>query len=196
MPLDCSRITVGFTMDSCDDMAVAGVASRVILISKSDIDYGRSVVTNNIISEIILKQGTQGYEVDTLPNTTVGEDTINVGTYTRTHQHSVTVRIFKKSEAAKAFVNGTTRASVVAILENNNRGDDGEVKYEVYGWNSGLVLNELTATTDLTDDAAYVLSLGSGTTARENSLPKSFYNTDEATTDAAVNALLTVAPAP
>lgn len=191
MALDCSKITTGFTMDECNNPALAGTAARVILMSYSDINKGLSVVTDNVISEIVLKTGMIAYEVDSLPNASVGEDVLNVGTYNRTHQHNLTIRIFKKDEAAKKFVNGLTNARVVAIVENNNRGTDGDTKYEVYGWDSGLVLNDLTASTEMTDDVAYVFTVGSGTNDREGTLPKSFYNTDEATTDAAVEALIT-----
>lgn len=177
-------------MAECGTPALAGTAPRVILVSYTDINKGLSVVANNVISELVLKAGAKAYEVDSISNATVGEDTVNVGTYVRTHQHNVTVRIVKKSEAAKKFVNGLTNARVVAIVENNDRGDDGDTKYEVYGYDSGLELNDLTASTEVADGVAYLFTLGSGTIAQEGSLPKSFFNTDEATTDAAIEALL------
>ena len=184
-------------MDACGKPALAGTAARVILLSFSDINKGLSEeapTDPNVIQTIILKAGMRGYEVDSLPNATVGESSVNVGTYNRTHQHNLTVRIFKKSEAAKKFVNGLTNSRVVAIVENNERGDDGDTKFEIYGWDSGLELNELTASTEMTDGVAYLITLGSGTIAQEGSLPKSFFNTDEETTDAAIEALLTAAP--
>lgn len=177
-------------MEACGAPALAGTAPRVLLINYSDIDKGRSVVTDNVISMLVLKAGAKAYEVGSMPNATVGESTVNVGTYNRTHQHNLTVRIFKKSEAAKKFTNGLTNARVVAIVENNNRGDGGEVKYEVYGWDSGLELNDQTASTEMADGVAFLCTLGSGTIAQEGSLPKSFFNEDEETTDAAIEALL------
>lgn len=194
MAVDCSKITVGFTQDECLPPAIAGTGPRVILISYSDIDKANSVVTDNVISAIALKDGAVGYEVDSLPNATVGEQTVNVGTYVRTVQHNVTIRIFRKSEAAKKFVNGLLNARVVAIVENNERGENGEVKYEVYGWDAGLELNDLTASTEMADGVPYLFTIGSGTIAQEGTLAKSFFNTDEATTDAAIEALLSVAP--
>ncbi len=192
--MDCSKINVGFAMTACGKPALAGTAPRIILLNFSDIDRALSEINAtdpNIIESIVLKEGAKGYVVDTLPNATVGEDTVNVGTYYRTHQQNVTIRIFKKSEAAKKFVNGLTNSRVVAIIENVDRGDAGDTKYEVYGWDSGLELNDLTASTEMADGVAYLFTLGSGTVAQESSLPKSFFNTDEATTDTAVEALVT-----
>lgn len=188
--LDCSKIKTGFINQVCGKPAIAGTTARVILVSYSDADKSKSVVSDNVISSFILKAGATGYEVDSLPNATVGSDTINAGTYLKTHQHNVVVRIFKKSEAAKKFVNGLTNARVIAIVENNDTGDNGDTKYEVYGWDSGLELTEITVTTEMTDGVAYQVTLANGTIAQEGSLPMSLFNTDEATTDLMVNGLL------
>lgn len=190
--LDCSKIKTGFTNQVCGKPAIAGTTARVILISYSDVDKSKSVVSDNVISSLILKADATGYEVDSLPNATVGSDTINVGTYLKTHQHNVVVRIFKKSEAAKKFVNGLTNARVIAIVENNDTGDNGDTKYEVYGWDSGLELTEITVTTEMTDGVAYQVTLANGTIAQEGSLPMSLFNTDEKTTDLMVEGLLAV----
>lgn len=188
--LDCSKIKTGFINQVCGKPAIAGTTARVILLSYSDVDKSKSVVTDNVISSLILKTGATGYEVDSLPNATVGSDTINAGTYLKTHQHNVVVRIFKKSEAAKKFVNGLTNARVIAIVENNDTGDNGDTKYEVYGWDSGLELTEITVTTEMTDGVAYQVTLANGTIAQEGSLPMSLFNTDEQTTDLMVEGLL------
>lgn len=188
--LDCSKIKTGFINQVCGKPAIAGTTARVILLSYSDVDKSKSVVSDNVISSLILKAGATGYEVDSLPNATVGSDTINAGTYLKTHQHNVVVRIFKKSEAAKKFVNGLTNARVIAIVENNDTGDKGDTKYEVYGWDSGLELTEITVTTEMTDGVAYQVTLANGTIAQEGSLPMSLFNTDEKTTDLMVDGLL------
>lgn len=188
--LDCSKIKTGFINQVCGKPAIAGTTARVILLSYSDVDKSKSVVTDNVISSLILKAGATGYEVDSLPNATVGSDTINAGTYLKTHQHNVVVRIFKKSEAAKKFVNGLTNARVIAIVENNDTGDNGDTKYEVYGWDSGLELTEITVTTEMTDGVAYQVTLANGIIAQEGSLPMSLFNTDEKTTDLMVEGLL------
>lgn len=188
--LDCSKIKTGFINQVCGKPAIAGTTARVILLSYSDVDKSKSAVTDNVISSLILKAGATGYEVDSLPNATVGSDTINAGTYLKTHQHNVVVRIFKKSEAAKKFVNGLTNARVIAIVENNDTGNNGDTKYEVYGWDSGLELTEITVTTEMTDGVAYQVTLANGTIAQEGSLPMSLFNTDEKTTDLMVEGLL------
>ena len=193
--LDCSALNVGYALQACQPPATPGTGSRVILLSYSDIDRSKSTLANGVLSTIVLKAGAQGYEVDSLPDATVGEVTFNTGTYINSLGHQLTLRIFEKSEAAKKFGNGLVNAKVVAIVENNEHGDDGQVKYEVYGWNSGLRLNAVTSTTTMDDGVAYLYTLATPDGAREATLPISFFNTDEASTDAAVQALLTPANA-
>lgn len=189
--MDCSKIAQGFTMDSCVGIPAAGTAARVILVSYTDIDKGKSTVADNVISVMALKQGAKGYEVDSMPNATVGSAPVTAGTYMNSFQHSLAVRIFKKSEAAKKFVNQLLNARVVAIVENNDHGDNGDTKYEVYGWNSGLVLTEMPTTTEMSDGVVYQVTLASSSTSQEATLPMSFFNENESTTDEAVEALLT-----
>lgn len=188
--MDCSKITQGFTMESCTGIAIAGTAARVLLVSYSDIDKGGSTVTDNVISLLKLKQGAKAYEVDTLPDATVGSAPVTAGTYMNSFQHSVVVRIFKKSETAKKFINQLLNARVVAIVENNDHGASGETKYEVYGWDSGLKITEMPSTTEMSDQIAYQVTLASPSAGQEASLPLSLFNTDESTTDAAVESLL------
>lgn len=177
-------------MTQCTGLAVAGTAARIILMSHSDIDKSGSTVTDNVISVLKLKQGAKAYEVDSLPDATVGSSPVTAGTYVNSFQHSVTLRLFKKSEAAKTFINQLLNSKVVAIVENNDHGTTGETKYEVYGWESGLKITEMPATTEMTDGVAYQATLASPSGGQESVLPMSFFNTDEATTDEAVDALL------
>ena len=64
-------------------------------------------------------------------------------------------------------------------------------KRQVYGWDSGLELTEITVTTEMTDGVVYQVTLANGTIAQEGSLPMSLFVTDEDTTDLMVNGLLT-----
>lgn len=201
MALDCSKIKTGFTQDDCSIPEAAGTGARILIASFTDIDKALSTYDTtdpSIITSIVMKEGAQFFEVDSLPNATVGDDSLNVGTYITTHVHSTTVRIFKKSQAAKVFINDATNARVVEIVQNNATGDDGDTKYEVYGWDSGLKMSDLVASTEMADNVPYVVTFSSDDVAQERTLPKSFFVTDEATTDEAVEALLTpvVTPGP
>ena len=192
--LDCSTITVGVTVTDCGESATPGTTGRLILLSYTDIDRTASTVAMNVITDLLLKTGKLGYEVDSLPDADVGTTTLVAGTYKSSFAHSVVARIFIKNEEVKKFVNQFTAARVVAIVENNEKGTDGSVKWEVYGWDSGLRLTDLESTTAMADGVVYGLTLATPDTGREGSIPKSFFKTDETTTDAAIDSLITPTP--
>lgn len=191
--LDCSAITAGYVAEACGGAPTPGTTGRVVLMSYNDIDRGRSTVTGGVISGIILKSGKKGYEFDTLPNAVTGDSSVTQGTYINTVSHSLALRILAKNQNAKDFVNQMVNGLVVALVENKNHGDEGEVKWEVYGWNAGLSLSELSASTEMSDNVAYSMTLSTPSVGSEAMIPMSFYSTSEEETDEAVDALLSAA---
>jgi hypothetical protein len=188
--MDCSKITQGLQAVNCGQPAIAGTGPRVILINYADIDRSLSTVADNVITSLVLKADVVGYEFQSLDNANLGEVSYNKTTYFGNWQHDLTMRIFAKDEGAKKFANDMNGARVVAVVENKELGTDGNVKYEVYGWDAGLELNEGTASTDMADNVVYLLKMGSGTNSKENSLPKSVFKTNLATTETMLDSLL------
>lgn len=195
---NCSTITAALVAAVCDKQAQGGTAARVILINFKDIDKSLSEVTANVISEIVLQSLKKGYAFTSLEDSTVGDFALNKGTWFRNWNHNLPLRIFTKSEASKKFVNDMAGSRVVAIVENKEIGKAtiggvvtvGEVQYEVYGWDAGLELQEAVGTTDIADGVVYDLKLGTPEKSKEGSIPKSFFNTNIDTTEAAIEALI------
>jgi hypothetical protein len=188
--MNCTKIAADLTAAVCGQPPLAGTGARAILLNYDDVDKNASTVTNNIISEIIMDAGTQGYAFTTIEDSMLGETTLNKGTYFESLQHDLSLRIHTKTQAAKDFVDDIVGSKIIAIVENLETGTAGEIKYEVYGWDAGLEVNELTATTDMADETVYVIKLGSGEKSKEGTLPKSFFDTDIATTETAITSLL------
>jgi hypothetical protein len=187
---DCSKITAGLLAASCGKQAVAGTNPRVILLNYADVDRTLSVESGGLITSIVLQANAKGYEFTSLDNSAVGTATYNKGTYFGNFQHDLALRVFSKSESAKLFINSLNGARVVAIVENKEAGDGGSVKHEAYGWDAGLELNEATGTTELADGVVYELTIGSGETSKEGTLPKSVYAESLSATETMLTALL------
>lgn len=188
--MDCSKITQGLQAVNCGQPPIPGTGPRVVLINYSDIDRSLSTVEDNVITSIILKDGAKAYDFESLDNANLGEISYNKGTFFGNWQHDLTLRIFAKNEKAKKFANEMNGARVVPVVENKEPGPNGEVKYEAYGWDAGLELNEGTASTDMADLVVYQLKVGSGTNSKEGSLPKSVFKTDLTQTETMLNALV------
>ena len=189
--LDCSKVTIGYAQTECGSVPVAGTTGYSVMMSYSDIDRTKSTIVDGVLTSIVLKTGAKGYEVVTLSNSGIeGSVAASVGTHLTTFLHTTVVRMFQKSEAGKKFVNQFGTARVVLLVQNNDVGPLGEVTYEVYGWDSGLTLSEVVASTVMADDIAYTVTVASQGAAKEGSIAKSFFVTDVDTTTTAVAKLL------
>lgn len=190
---DCSKISAGLAAAACNTVAVPGTASRVILLNYTDIDRTSITETANVVSAIALSGAAVGYSFESLDNATIGSFALSVGTYINQFDHTIDGRVFTKSEAAKAFINGLKNARVVAIVENIyfSAADSTPVKYEIYGLDSGLEATEITGDTTNPDQTVYTFKLASTENAKEGSLPKTLYTTSVSATDTLVSGLLT-----
>jgi hypothetical protein len=181
--MDLSQITAGLVAVSATRNAIAGTGSKVYLLSYSDINKESSTVTANVISAIIMQATKKGYIFETLDNSVDGSSDLAKGTYYSDFDHKLSLRIFSKTQAAKAFVESLKLARVVAIVENKETGVAGEIKYEAYGWDAGLELMTMKASTLMADKIVFDLELGSGAKSKETSLPKSVFITSVTATE-------------
>lgn len=168
--MDCSKITAGYVQD-CEKVAKGGTGSKVFLFNLADIDKTDDDSGAEYIHDIILKEGKKGVIYESFDNSTEGTATLNKGAYISNYDHQITLRLFSKSEEARAFIGQIKQARVVAVVESRNAGTNG-FNYEVYGFESGLVLSENAISTTLTDGVAYSLVLKSDDTSKENYIPR------------------------
>ena len=188
--IDCSKIAAGLTAAACGTRALSGLGSRVILLNYSDIDKTASTVTSNIVSAITLAGTAVGYEFTSLPDTMVAECTFERGTYMGSWVHSVNLRVFTKSETSKAFINSLNDARLVAIVANNEAGTSGEIKYEVYGWESGLKLETAPLSSEVADGLVADIKMSSTEGSKESTIQKSVFITSLTATESMLTALL------
>lgn len=198
--MDCANIATNIVAAVCNYQVKAGTEEDFIILNYADIDRSLSSADDDMVTELVLKSTKKGVSFTSLEDASLGEFSLVKGTFMDRWQHDVTGRIFTKDEAAKAFMNGLGRkARIVIILKNKEEGFSvqntgtmpGATKYEVYGWDSGLELLEATGTTTVENGVVYQFKAGSSETAKEGSIPKSFFDGVGLTsTEAALASLL------
>lgn len=188
--LDCSAITAGLVAVNCSKQGISGTFSQVTLLNFSEINKATSVVTSDVISSIIMQTGKKGYAFTSHDDSTVGKATLKTGTYSNSWTHDLSLRIFVKTQATKTFVDALKNARVTAIVGNKETGTAGELKYEAYGWDTGLKVIKCEASTEVADGVYYDLELANSDKATESSLPKSVFVTDLAATELMLAGLL------
>lgn len=188
----CGNIVSGLVAAICGQAPASGTGKRVYIGNHEDIDKVNSVFTDKQLSSLVMKAGTVAYLFESMPKATTGEATFSRGSYFNLYDHAVTLRVFTKNQTSKDFMNILGDSRCFVIVENVEVGTAGEVKFEVYGWDSGLTLSELPFSTTFADSTVYAAKLSSDDDSKEGQLPISFFNTDLDTTESSLEALITV----
>lgn len=183
----CLGITQSILID-CNNPPVAGTVDRLVLINKDDIQtitydnaYDPDQTSNptTVVRNIALNSGAMAYVVEGRNNSIEAQATIKKGRYFDTFEHQVMFKIFSNSAYIKKQIEAMLqKGNLVAVVENNFRGANGDAAFEVYGLTSGLEVTEGTRNvTDQDTQGGYALTLKTSEQQGEPKLPVSLVAT-------------------
>lgn len=172
-----------------------GVKNDAWIMNLEDIDKGgivKDVANDLIITTLGMLSTKAAFKVEVIKNS-LG------GTYSNVPKdfgpdyflHQVDIKVTDYNNLNKLRVQELNKSETVVILEN--KGADDETKFEIYGLDSGLKLGDTNRATN-ENSGILNLSLKSRDGEEEPNLPYTIWNTDYATTKAAIVALETPAP--
>lgn len=190
--MNLGAMTANVVAADINKPVVVGIESEAILINWSDIDQTLTTVVAGVITNLVLKAGKKAYSFDTLNHGLDFEDKLKKGKYLKQFTPSAILRIFDKTQDIKDRINEIRNGLFVVILKNKMFDSTGEVKYEAYGFYSGLELNDYVSNSTDGDGVVYALTIGTYDSAPEPSLPLSVFKTDITTTEAMIQALIFV----
>lgn len=204
--ISCGKLSMGVVGVDCDNPLIMGVEPNAIIINHSDIDIEASTIANGIITTLKLKMESDGktnrhgYLAQTLNDGISTNVAFAKGTYYSGWDQNFTLRLFDNTPKVKRFIDQLAKSKVAIIVKNKHvkyatPADTEEVKgqtvYEIYGFYTGLELNEATRdSTDADTKGGYVLTCGCDENSKEPMLPLTIFRTDLATTETMVNGLL------
>ncbi len=190
----------------CNNPLIMGIKPNAIIINHDDINIDETTITNGVITSLELKADSggvarKGFLARTLNDGISANVAFAKGTYYSGWDQNFTLRLFDNTPKVKKFIDELSKSRVVVILENNHikyNIDEsasvekkGETVYEVYGFYTGLELNEATRdSTDADTKGGYVLTCGCDENSKEPSLPITLFNQDLETTRKMVEGLI------
>ena len=190
MASSCGIISSGFTLD-CNDPIVSGVEDNVLLANFSDI-LSITVDANNptLVTAIAMQSTKQFYEVQGRNESAEPIYNLVVARYSKTYDHQITIKFFDNKAVSKQLVDLLKDSCLVALI----KGKDGV--WELYGKDLGMRQTEGTRNPlDADSGGAHsVIIKTAENAAREPHVPAQFFDTDAATTEAAITTLLSPAP--
>lgn len=184
----CNTLIAENIAVNCSDMVVRGLEADGLIINRDQIDFASSVVADNIISTLTLKTSCVAYEVVQQGATpfTGTQTALVVGTNRNTWENTVALVVLGNNpDVNDDIIDPLGNGNFVVILKNKNTASKG--KYQVYGWYQGLRASEITSEKYSEDtDGGWAVNL---TESQALKSAMYFYNTDDATTDTAYEAL-------
>lgn len=186
----CGAITAGINLN-CEDPLASGVVATFYIANKDDIANISYDTANPMIADgITMKVGKVFYKFEGQLQSTEPKFAMIKGKYINQFEHSVSALVFKIDPSSKEQILNMKDGNFVCIIENNYVGTTGNCKYEIYGAGTGLKAEVLERNPNDTENlGAFKIELKTQEYAREGKPPVTFFDTDLATTDAAVLAL-------
>ena len=188
---NCNGITIGADYD-CLDPLKAKVNERLLVGNLDDVETVEYDVTNpTLIVGITMKTtkamfAFQGVRSTVKPQVDLVASEVNVG-----FSHQCDFSVFEVDAPQKENLQAMSTLSQFCIYQNPKDSSLGDAVWEVMGINSGLEVATLTRMpADGATGGAYTVQLKTPEAASETVLPNSFFDTDIATTELAIEALL------
>ena len=190
MPTTCDYLIASAIDFDCEDMSVRGMEADGVIINREDVDFANCVLDSsnpNIVKTLAIKTGKSGFAIKQLGNTPFSGlvSNLNIGTYKNTWTHEIPIAVLADDpDTAKDILDPMSNGTFVLVLKTKMHGD---AKYKIFGYAQGC-----RASAGTNDKWSEDTEGGFLMTLQEQNAPKSgmyFYNTDEATTDAAFEAL-------
>lgn len=182
----CNSIAAGIAIN-CDSPLIPGVETDILLANKSDIaGYTVDAANPLLVTGITMKTGAQFYKFEGQNDSVEPLSRLVQTRYSDFFEHEARLKVFSNDEDDKLTVEKLIKGLVVALV----KGNDG--RWELYGKDIGLkaVEFERNPMNQDTGGAYDILLRTSPNSAREPHLPATFFDTDAATTEASIEALL------
>lgn len=193
MATTCGSITAsaGF---NCTVQLQGGTGDRAYIINFEDFQNATVSVdgaNSFIVDSISLPLTKTAFYIDGKNNSNAPSFALVKQPYADVYDHMFNYLVFDLSNAMHKALAGQVGGRYVVIYENNYRGTSGQSAFEILGADAGLEVKVYTRDPLNNDNqGAYVLNLGTRDIGKEPNPPLRFFDTDYATTKAALEALL------
>lgn len=186
--LTCAQLSKNVALGSCAQRT-AQVSGRVIAINFDDWQAATITEASGIISAITLPSGKYGYALTSKDKGIEASYSMNKGTYGNSWIHQLLLRVFDRTQDNKDTMDKLADGRFVFIVEHLDKANYQTV-YEVYGRDNGLTASAAEGSSTDADGQFGNMTMASEEGAYEGALPTSIFNTDLATTKAAIEALI------
>ena len=189
----CTKKVTANILYACTDAPRKGVdGGKGVLINYDDIDFAASTVSGSKITDLVLKSGTAGFEVQwykdlASANSSFAPNAEDVDGFL----HNFLTRLSNSSAANADRANELKNGRFVMVYMTRYKGANNLEAFKVAGWDSGLRLSEMVNNT-LENSGATLFTLATEEGDVERYPYNVFLETDYATSKASFDSLFAV----
>lgn len=190
----CGKIDAGVAY-LCAAPPTGGANDRLILMNYDDWHLAgiQFDLTNPLLIDDIQPPsgGEKAYEFQGQNDSVEPRSAMVKGRYVDSFDHEVRFKVFNNDPSIKQQLLKLSQSKVVAIVQNNHKGVNGDAAFELYGHETGLELQEMERILNDGDTmGAYNLLLRNSETSRPGTMPHTIYVTNFGASKALVDGLL------
>jgi GTPase len=170
----------------CSYRPKQGVDKTIYLVNTEDIDKATTVLntTKTSVTTLTLGTGAKLFKSEGNDKSHAVSSELVVSDFGNGMKHQLKVNVLYYGDAERAalqeIIDG---ARITAIVKKVDTGESGELSYEVYGFESGMVISEMSRSSS--ENAGVIsFTLASKEGEEESTDAKIFMDTDLATTEA------------
>lgn len=190
----CGRIITDIVDGDCSKTA-GGVTGDIWLFDYDDIDRVATTISEDgSLSSLALKANATGVKFKTIGKADEGQASLVAGTYVNGFAHQIQHRILSRTNEGKATLAGLSNTRLVMVAKNTSNDGDAKQKFEVYGFDTGIVMTQCNYSTTIPDGIVYDTIFATADGSMESTLPRALFITDDSETEAMLNSLLTATP--
>jgi len=189
----CGLATMNILADPCK-VPVGGQEVTVRLFNRSEITgYTYAAGNSYIVENMTMASTKKGFRYKGLMNTNNFKTDMVELKFTKMYQTTGDLLLFTNNgQTIKEMDSALAKGDLVAIVENKAKGTDGDAAFDIHGIEVGLTARKISRDPSSTDSqGAWVISLGPPKDQYESKPPLKFWDTDYATTLAALDAITT-----
>lgn len=197
--MECANLDKNILIN-CTAPLQAGTRDRMVLINYEDwlnATIATNVSNSEIIESIALASGITGYLIEGINNSNEPLVTFKRSRYLGSFEHQVKFKGFDISPDTKSALEKLSKGRVVAIVENNYKGDTGNCAFDVYGADGGLIIPDGGLIRDPSSQetqGAYDVTVKSSEFSMESRLPKRIFVNNYTDSKAVFDSLYTTTP--
>jgi len=177
-------------INDCNNQPTAGLESVIYAFNRSEISGTKDTTNPNLMTALSVETGAQGFKIQGYKKTSnVGFDFESEETMPERYPQFFSSIVWGIDAETVKQLNDLN--DIVIVVENKNPGQDGDGKFEIYGFDTGLYKTTLTKRSN-ENGGTFNLEMGSLEGEAPTRSHYVFFDTDAATTKAALEGLLEV----